>query len=156
MSHQQEPLISDAAPAPSGERLGLWPAILLGLLCQVLVIVWIVYSEIPGKVFISSWSVSMPGILLLAVLGCARAWPRLTFTFLLALAALWNLYLAVTAGSFLTPFGAASLLALGFTAWAAGRPGFRQSIRGVLGRRTLLTAYIMVAVSGVLTGYSCI
>jgi len=35
------------------------------MVCQLFVILWIVSSEVPGKVFISSWSVVMPGILLL-------------------------------------------------------------------------------------------
>jgi hypothetical protein len=57
----------------------LAPALLIGLLCQLLVIVWIVYSEVPAKVFISSWSISMPGIFLLAVL---LLWSRGAVTWL--------------------------------------------------------------------------
>ena len=48
-------------------RASLGVAVAFGLVCQVLVIVWVVYSEIPAKVFISSWSICMPGIFLLAV-----------------------------------------------------------------------------------------
>lgn len=46
--------------------------ILFGILCQVAVILWIVSSEVPAKVFISSWSVVLPGILLLAALLMLR------------------------------------------------------------------------------------
>lgn len=133
--------------------LRLGPALILGLLFQVLVIAWIVYSEIPGKVFISSWSVSMPGILLLALLGAARSWLRATLLALLALTAGWNLYLAVT-GTLPGPFGLAGLAALAALAWLAGGARTREAARALLGRKTLLTVYIMIAVSGVLTGYS--
>ncbi|MCA1596572.1 MAG: hypothetical protein LC772_09145, partial [Chloroflexi bacterium] len=40
---------------------------LFACLCLVVVVLWIVFSEVPGKVFISSWSIVVPGIFLLAV-----------------------------------------------------------------------------------------
>lgn len=142
-----------AGEAGGSSRLRLGAAVGLGLLCQVLVVVWIVYSEIPGKVFISSWSVSMPGILLLALLGCARTWLRATLLALLALTAAWNLYVAITLRAAFSSFALAGIAALGALAWAAGRPSFREAFQGALNQKTLLVAYIMVAVSGVLTGY---
>jgi uncharacterized protein DUF6785/uncharacterized protein DUF6784 len=134
-------------------RLRVLPAVLLGLLCQALVVFWIVHSEIPGKVFISSWSVSMPGILLLALLGCARAWLRGTLLGLLLLTTLWNLHAVVTRGALISPFAAAGILGLAGIAWVAGRGAVRLRIASVLDRKTLLLAYLMVAVSGILTGY---
>src|SRR5439155_10345098 len=62
---------SDAQRA-SSTRSSLASAILLGLIAQALVICWIAASEVPAKVFISSWSFSMPGILVLSVLLLAR------------------------------------------------------------------------------------
>jgi len=82
-------------------------AILLGLVCQAAVIGWIVYSEIPAKVYISSWSFSMPGVFILALL--------------LAVGAIWK------------------------------RLG-----QGILARRSLLLAYMMMAVSGILSGYGAL
>lgn len=49
--------------------------VLLALLLQVAVLVWVVRSEITARVFVSSWSLSMPGLLLLVglrLLGCRR------------------------------------------------------------------------------------
>src|SRR5262249_52074188 len=59
-------------PGASPPKPSLGAAILLGLVAQALVILWIVASEVPAKVFISSWSFSMPGILVLSVLLLAR------------------------------------------------------------------------------------
>ena len=66
-------------PTTERPRAPLGAALIVGILCQLLVIAWIVYSEVPAKVFISSWSISMPGVLLLAalLLGARRAGPRL-------------------------------------------------------------------------------
>jgi hypothetical protein len=144
----------DAGGAVPEGRLPFLPALLLGLVCQALVIVWIVYSEIPGKVFISSWSVSMPGILLLAVLGGARTRLRGTLLLLLGLAALWNLYVAVTRSAPVSPFALAGLAGLAGMAWASSHASIRRAVQGLLNQKTLLLAYLMVAVSGVLTGYS--
>ena len=60
-----------AAGRPPEVELGLG-TILFGVLCQVAVILWIIRSEVPGKVFISSWSVVLPGILLLTFLIALR------------------------------------------------------------------------------------
>jgi hypothetical protein len=141
-----------AAAAPAGPA---WGGILVGLACQVLVVVWIVASEIPGKVFISSWSVSMPGVLLLAALLGVRTRPRPVLLGAAALATAWNLHLAVTAGA-VSPYGVAALGGAAGLALAAGKAGWRRAIERLLERRTLLTAYIMVAVSGVLTGYGAL
>ncbi|HET6387362.1 MAG TPA: DUF6785 family protein [Armatimonadota bacterium] len=55
------------------ESRGWWArSIVFGAVCVVLVVVWIVFSEVPGKVFISSWSIVVPGILLLAVFVALR------------------------------------------------------------------------------------
>ncbi|MBI3912536.1 MAG: hypothetical protein HY320_16575 [Armatimonadetes bacterium] len=103
MAHPQD---SPLAPPPS--RPPLWPALLLGLLVQAAVIAWVANSEIPARVFISSWSVSMPGILALAI-----------------------------------------LLLVGLR--------YRGRLREALfGARSLVVVYIMVAVSGILTGYGAI
>lgn len=53
---------------PESGRTPLWPAILLGLVAMAACIAWIAGSEIPAKVFISSWSISFPGILTLVLL----------------------------------------------------------------------------------------
>jgi hypothetical protein len=49
--------------------------VLLALVAQAAILVWVVRSEITARVFVSSWSLSMPGLLLLVVLrllGAAR------------------------------------------------------------------------------------
>src|SRR5207253_7221167 len=65
--------VTDSTPAPAdstspASRPALIAAILTGVVAQALVILWIAASEIPARVFISSWSVSMPGILIVAAL----------------------------------------------------------------------------------------
>ena len=45
---------------------------MFAIICEMVVILWIVFSEVPGKVFISSWSIVVPGILLLAVFLALR------------------------------------------------------------------------------------
>src|SRR5688500_5806249 len=63
---------SPSSPPPPSRtaprRAALLAALAAGLVAQLLVVVWLVYSEVPAKVFISSWSCSMPGFLLLAAL----------------------------------------------------------------------------------------
>src|SRR5438105_13245362 len=86
-------------------RPALLAAILTGLVAQALVILWIAASEIPARVFISSWSVSMPGILIVAAL----------------------------------------LLAARVVSPAVRQRWFSY--------RSILIVYVMVAVSGILTGY---
>ena len=61
------PLAGESAP-PAKQSGSLRAAVLTGLVAQALVILWIAASEIPARVFISSWSVSMPGILIMAAL----------------------------------------------------------------------------------------
>jgi hypothetical protein len=63
---------------PEPRRSPLAVAVAIGLACQVLVVLWVVYSEVPAKVFISSWSICMPGILLLSLglLASRRAGSR--------------------------------------------------------------------------------
>ena len=63
-SQQNRPASQSTERPLRGTRLAA--VLLLGIACQALVIFWIAASEIPARVFISSWSVSMPGILLLA------------------------------------------------------------------------------------------
>src|SRR5262249_37926576 len=69
----QTPSQEKRSAAPPVERplrgARLAAVLLLGILCQALVIFWIAASEIPARVFISSWSVSMPGVLLLGALA---------------------------------------------------------------------------------------
>ena len=82
-------------------------AVLLGLGAQTVIIGWIVYSEIPAKVYISSWSFSMPGIFLLAIaLVVSGMWKRLG--------------------------------------------------QSILARKSLLLAYMMMAVSGIISGYGAL
>lgn len=140
------------APGEDAAPLRLGPTLALGVLCQVLVILWIVYSEVPGKVFISSWSVSMPGILLLAVLTCARTWLRGTLLALLGLTAAFNLYVGLMQGTPVSPFAVAGMGGLAGLAWAAGGR-LKLNTASFLNRKTLLATYLMLAVSGVLTGY---
>jgi hypothetical protein len=52
-------------------RPGAW---VLAVALQVLVLTWVVRTEITARVFVSSWTLSMPGILLLLVL---RGWNAL-------------------------------------------------------------------------------
>lgn len=67
-------MIETPSPPPAApptettpRRVPLALAVAVGLVCQALAILWVVYSEVPAKVFISSWSICMPGVLLLAV-----------------------------------------------------------------------------------------
>src|ERR1051326_2797259 len=64
-------------PPLSRSQIG-W-AIAIGIAAILIVVYWIAVSEIPARVYISSWSFSMPGILLLAVMLVAARWvgPRL-------------------------------------------------------------------------------
>jgi hypothetical protein len=124
-SQEKRPAAPPAQRPLRGARLGV--VLLLGVLCQALVIFWIAASEIPARVFISSWSVSMPGILLLAALGL------------------------LAPGSWLL----VRRLARRLTAWPTSLPGARRQAPGAaFPRQSLLLVYIMVSVSGVLTGYS--
>lgn len=57
-------------PSPVGLGARAW---LLALAAQVLVLAWVVRSEITARVFISSWTISLPGILLLLLLLLGNA-----------------------------------------------------------------------------------
>jgi hypothetical protein len=82
-------------------RIGLW-TILFGAICEALVILWIVSSEVPAKVFISSWSVVMPGILLLTLfMGLRRLFPNR-----IARHSLLIMYAMLAASSCLVGYGA--------------------------------------------------
>ncbi|MCC6441913.1 MAG: hypothetical protein IT210_00495 [Armatimonadetes bacterium] len=92
MAKQSESIPAVAVPvteAPVRDirrpRLNWLRAILLGLVLQAIVIIWIANTEIPGKVFISSWSIIMPAVLLLLMLIpvnalVARRHPQLALT----------------------------------------------------------------------------
>jgi hypothetical protein len=73
----------DPAPArpslPPLSRSQIGWAIAIGIPAILIVVYWIAVSEIPARVYISSWSFSMPGILLLAVMLLVARWvgPRL-------------------------------------------------------------------------------
>lgn len=86
------------------ERLGRFGmrALLFGAICEILVILWIVFSEVPGKVFISSWSVVMPGIFLLSVLLALRKFIPSTVT----RRTLLIMYAMLAASSCLVGYGA--------------------------------------------------
>ena len=58
------------APEPARIRPGV---LLLALLLQTGILFWVVRSEITARVFVSSWTVSMPGMLLLLALVWANA-----------------------------------------------------------------------------------
>ncbi len=134
MPIRSQPIASDdAAPAPRPaaarpdeaereERFSLPRALLLALPAEALVILWIAHSEIPARVFISSWSVSMPGILLLAAVLLLRG--RLARRFRAA----WlnrrqvlALYVAVSVSGVLTGYSAMQLMfpTLGAVIWRA-------------------------------------
>src|SRR5215470_5050340 len=55
------------SPAPEPARIGA-RAWLLALAAQIAVLLWIVRTEITGRVFVSSWTLSMPGVILLLTL----------------------------------------------------------------------------------------
>src|SRR5437879_635323 len=55
-------------PEPSkrpGLSFGAW---ILALAAQILVLLWVVRTEITARVFVSSWTLSMPGVILLLAL----------------------------------------------------------------------------------------
>src|SRR5689334_4118612 len=62
------PRSAASTPTPTGEpRSPLRRALAVGILCEIFVAAWVIATELPEKVFISGWSISMPGILLLAL-----------------------------------------------------------------------------------------
>ncbi|GBC95727.1 hypothetical protein HRbin16_01520 [bacterium HR16] len=94
------------SPEPPARQPALRSALVLALLCEVLVIFWIVASEVPGKVFISSWSIVMPGIFLLALLALVRRWfPRFTNSHAMLL-----VYTCLSATACLVGYGALQLM----------------------------------------------
>lgn len=62
--------LAPISPPRSQRRLLLLGTIVVGLVCQVAVVGWVIATELPAKVMISAWSLSMPAIMLL-VLGIA-------------------------------------------------------------------------------------
>jgi hypothetical protein len=107
---------------PAPERFSLARTLLLALPAEALVIVWIAHSEIPARVFISSWSVSMPGILLLAgLLLLRRRLPRRAVEGWLGRRQVLGVYIAVSVSGVLTGYSAMQLMfpALGTVIWRA-------------------------------------
>ena len=79
-SKTNAPVSKSDEPQPGGlSNILTWRVILLAVIAQVGILFWVVRSEITARVFVSSWSLSMPGILLLLVLMtiAARARNRL-------------------------------------------------------------------------------
>lgn len=77
---QQPPVTTPTRPVsdtPSRvSRLITLRAAILAAVCQVAVLFWVVRSEVTAKVWVSSWSISMPGIMLLLVFLMANARSR--------------------------------------------------------------------------------
>lgn len=97
---------SEVTPEPFARQPALRGALVLALLCEILVVFWIVASEVPGKVFISSWSIVMPGIFLLALLALIRGWfPRLYDSHAMLL-----VYTCLSATACLVGYGALQLM----------------------------------------------
>jgi hypothetical protein len=67
----------DAANPPPATALPTaqltWRGVVLAIVCQVALLFWVVRSEITARVFMSSWSICLPGILLLLGLRIAGA-----------------------------------------------------------------------------------
>ncbi len=68
----QEPDFSTQAP-----RWGFW---VLGLVLVAATSLWIAYSEVPARVFISSWCLVIPAVLVLVILVALSYWKRLAIT----------------------------------------------------------------------------
>ncbi len=62
----------------AAEPAGVRPAVfVLGLVLVGAIAVWIAWSEIPGKVFISSWCLVIPAVMVLVLLVALAGWRRL-------------------------------------------------------------------------------
>jgi hypothetical protein len=70
-----QPGNSTNADRSPGRSPGLLTArgVLLALVAQAAILLWVVRSEITARVFVSSWSLSMPGLLLLLALRLVRS-----------------------------------------------------------------------------------
>lgn len=96
----------ESAPSPPARLPALGGAFLLALMLEALVVLWIIASEVPGKVFISSWSIVMPGVFLLALLAMVRRWfPRLLTAHTMLL-----VYTCLSASAVLIGYGALQLM----------------------------------------------
>ncbi|GIV16431.1 MAG: hypothetical protein KatS3mg022_1866 [Armatimonadota bacterium] len=96
----------ETSPGPLTRQPALRGALVLALLCEMLVVFWIVASEVPGKVFISSWSIVMPGIFLLALLAMVRRW----FPHFYDSHAMLLVYVCLSATACLVGYGALQLM----------------------------------------------
>src|SRR5947208_8648035 len=117
------PPVPAAAGPPDSGPPALVAAILTGLVAQALVILWIAASEIPARVFISSWSVSMPGILIVAALLLAsRFAPPAVRQKWLSYRAILLVYVMVAVSGIITGYGHIQLMvpSLGAVIWRAG------------------------------------
>lgn len=68
MSSEEQPETqrpTSAAPKEGGISTRAW---ILAIAAQIAILLWIVRTEITGRVFVSSWTLSMPGIFLLLTL----------------------------------------------------------------------------------------